>query len=284
MSVASDTTAPEAGRPRWHWFLANLRDGVALVSRKPRRLPARPAWRSLPRVMVASLVVVAIIFATMSFLDVPAAQTAVSEPEWLNTLGDRLSDYGTSDWFLVPTGLMMLGLAALVSPALPHTSRLVAASLFVRIAFVFDAIALPGLFVTVIKRLIGRARPYIGDTTDPFLYAPFGWSPDYSSFPSGHATNVFAALVAIGVIFPRLRGVMLLYALAIAAARVIVSAHHVSDVMAGAAAGAVGALLVRDWFAARRLGFAVAADGSVRTLPGPSLKRLLKVARQSISA
>jgi len=145
---------------------------------------------------------------------------------------------------------------------------------------VFAAIAVPGLVVTIGKRLIGRARPFVGGHADPFLYQPFAWSPDYASLPSGHATNVFAALIAIGLVWPRMRAVMLIYALVIAASRVIVWAHHPSDVIAGAAAGILGALLVRDWFAARSLGFAIGPDGKVKTLPGPSWRRLMRVARQ----
>jgi membrane-associated phospholipid phosphatase len=98
--------------------------------------------------------------------------------------------------------------------------------------------------------------------------------------PSGHATNVFAALVAVGLVWPRSRPIMLVYALIIAASRVIVLAHHPSDVIAGALVGLVGALLVRDWFAARTLGFAIDRNGGVRALPGPSLRRLKAVARQ----
>jgi undecaprenyl-diphosphatase len=109
---------------------------------------------------------------------------------------------------------------------------------------------------------------------------PFAWRPDYASLPSGHATNVFAALVAVGLVCPRLRAIMLVYALTIAASRVIVLAHHPSDVIAGAIAGTLGALLVRDWFAARRLGFVLDRDGRVRALPGPSLRRLMTVARK----
>jgi membrane-associated phospholipid phosphatase len=60
-------------------------------------------------------------------------------------------------------------------------------------------------------------------------------------------------------------------------------AHYPSDVVAGAVVGALGALLVRDWFAARRLGFAIAADGSVSTLPGPSLARIKRVARSLLA-
>ena len=64
---------------------------------------------------------------------------------------------------------------------------------------------------------------------------------------------------------------MWIYAVMIALSRVIITAHHPSDVIAGAIVGAVGALLVRNWFAARRLGFAVRTDGTVFTLPGPSV-------------
>ena len=69
------------------------------------------------------------------------------------------------------------------------------------------------------------------------------------------------------------------YAVLIALSRVIVVAHHPSDVLAGAIAGGIGALLVRYWLAARGLGFAIRADGTVAPLPGPSWARLKRVAR-----
>jgi len=64
---------------------------------------------------------------------------------------------------------------------------------------------------------------------------------------------------------------------------VIVASHFVSDVVAGAAFGAFGAILIRDWFAARRLGFYVGSDGRVHTMPGPSWRRLRQVARALVS-
>jgi undecaprenyl-diphosphatase len=60
----------------------------------------------------------------------------------------------------------------------------------------------------------------------------------------------------------------------------VITTHYPSDVIAGAIVGAVGALLVRAWFASRRLGFAIGLDGTVRALPGPSLGRLKRVARR----
>jgi undecaprenyl-diphosphatase len=70
---------------------------------------------------------------------------------------------------------------------------------------------------------------------------------------------------------------MWIYAATIMASRVIVMAHHPSDVIAGALVGGLGALMVRHWFAARRLGFE--ANGT-RALPGPSLQRIKAVARR----
>jgi membrane-associated phospholipid phosphatase len=284
VSVAGELEPPAAKAPGRQRFPANVRDWLALLGRPPRAPFVRPAWRAPARLALGSLLWLAITAGTMVLLDAPLIMAVGSLPDWVGRLFNELTDFGTSDWFLVPLALVLLALAALASPALAHMSRLVLAALTVRLGFLFAAIALPGLFVTIVKRLIGRARPFVGGHADPFLYAPFGWRPEYASLPSGHATNVFAALFAVGLVWPRLRAVMLVYALIIAASRVIVLAHHPSDVVAGAVVGTIGALLVRDWFAARRLGFVMDAGGGVRTLPGPSLRRLKTVARQVAAA
>jgi undecaprenyl-diphosphatase len=279
VSVAGELKPPAAKRagPR---FLANARGWFALLGRAPRGAVARPAWRAPARLAPGGLVALVVIAATMVLLDARTIRAVLGLPGWVFDLFNALTDYGTSDWFLVPIAIVLLAIAALASPSASHMSQLVVAAFTVRLGFVFAAIALPGLFVTIVKRLIGRARPFIDAGADPFLYMPFAWRPDYASLPSGHATNVFAALVAVGLVCPRLLAVMLAYALTIAASRVIVLAHHPSDVIAGAIVGTLGALLVRDWFAARRLGFVLDRDGQVRALPGPSLRRLMTVARQ----
>jgi undecaprenyl-diphosphatase len=278
--LAGELEPPAANRTWPRRLLANARDWFALVGRPPRPGLARPHWRTPARLRLGALLALALIAGTMVLIDRATIMAVAGLPEWVTRLFNTLTDYGTSDWFLVPIGLTLVIVAALASPALSRVSQLVTVAFTVRLGFVFAAIALPGLFVTIVKRLIGRARPFIGGDADPFHFVPFSWRPDYASLPSGHATNVFAALVAVGLVWPRLRPIMLIYALVIAASRVIVLAHHPSDVIAGAVVGSVGALLVRDWFAARRLGFVIAPDGGVRALPGPSWRRLKTVARQ----
>jgi membrane-associated phospholipid phosphatase len=172
----------------------------------------------------------------------------------------------------------LIVIALISTPALTRMSQRVLAALALRLGFLFLAIGVTGLVVTVIKRIVGRARPMIaGD--DVFLYKFFLWRVEYASFPSGHATTAFAVAVAFGVLWPRLRLLLWTYAVMIALSRVIVTAHHPSDVLAGAIAGVVGALLVRDYLAARRLGFSVLPDGGVKPFPGPSWARIKRVAR-----
>ncbi len=140
--------------------------------------------------------------------------------------------------------------------------------LVARFGFLFVTIAAPSLFATIIKRLIGRARPYVGSHDDLFAYLPFIWRAEYASMPSGHATTATAAAIAFGAIWPRLRGPMWLYALIIMATRVIIAVHHPSDVIAGALVGVVG----RSWSVAilRRSGwyFSPAICGLMRHLHG----------------
>ena len=60
-------------------------------------------------------------------------------------------------------------------------------------------------------------------------------------------------------------------------------AHHPSDVVAGALVGALGAMVVRYWFAARHLAFTIRRDGAIEALPGPSFGHLKRVAREAFA-
>jgi undecaprenyl-diphosphatase len=73
---------------------------------------------------------------------------------------------------------------------------------------------------------------------------------------------------------------MFTYAVVILLTRLVLLAHHPSDVVAGAFVGVVGAMAVRYWFAARRLGFAIRSDGAILPLPGPDFGRVKRVARR----
>jgi membrane-associated phospholipid phosphatase len=253
----------------------NLSGWIVVLGRAPQAQP--PRWRAAAFVAIG--VAVAAIVASMFLIDTAASDWARHLPPWLTEAADEITNFGLSGWFLYPLGFILLCLAAATSPSLPPSIYGTLGALAARCGFLFVAIGLPGLFVTIVKRMIGRARPYVGPHDDPFAYVPFAWRPEYASMPSGHATTATAAAIAFGAIWPRLRPAMWLYALIIMATRVIINVHHPSDVIAGALVGIVGALLIRRWFAARRLVFS-AID--LRAYPGPSWRRLIVVARHLV--
>jgi undecaprenyl-diphosphatase len=279
VSAAGDGAAGDNSRLRQ--IDRNARQTIATLLRPPR---GPVAWPSVAQVLIGAVLTVALVLAAMLVVDAWSVSHARRLPDALRAAASRFTDLGKGGWFLWPTGILLLALAAIDSPVLARFSRGVLAAFAVRLGFVFTAIALPGLIETVAKRLIGRARPFVrGD--DVWAFVPFNWSAAYASLPSGHVTTAFSALVAIGAIFPQARALMWIYAVLIALSRVVVTAHYPSDVIAGAVVGTVGALLVRNWFAARRLGFTVKSDGSIQAMPGPSLGRIVKaVARRAHSA
>ena len=294
MTASGDAKAgdPGAGGARAAAFFENIRRGTDAVLRRPRPPPYPPplagegrvganfvpAWQ---RLKIQAVLAVCAVALAMLFLDAPVFEFAAGLPPWLVDWAYEVTDFGRSGWILVPLGTLIILIALFASPALDHMSRALLAMVVARLGYVFIAVGLPRLVGTVVKRWIGRVRP---SAAGPFAYEPLSWRPDYASFPSGHATTAFAALVAFGAVFPRTRRVLWVYALLIAASRVVVSAHYPSDVIAGAAFGAFGALLVRDWFAVRRLGFFVDPDGAIHPMTGPSRRRIKRVVRALVAS
>jgi membrane-associated phospholipid phosphatase len=258
-------------------FGSNAVAGLRAVVRAPRPPARRPSWPPLGWLVLGSMAAIVAIGAVMMLVDGPSYDGVRRLPAALVAVFEVITKLGQSGWFLYPLGILLLLIAAVDRATAPRLVRGVLRAFAVRLGFLFTAIAVPGLFVAVIKRLIGRARPWSG--RDPWSYQLLVWQPEYASLPSGHATTAFAAAIAIGTVWPKARPVMWCYALLIAASRIIVSAHHPSDVVAGAIVGTIGALLVRNWYAARRLGFLVSADGTVHRMPGPSWRRTKQLAR-----
>jgi undecaprenyl-diphosphatase len=261
---------------------ANVVSSLAMLVR-PTRVHPQQTWPlTLQQFAVAAAVVVAVFLIGMIFVDAAMINAVKHLPRWVVWFFDWITDFGKSGWFLWPLGILFLGLAALPQRLSP-ISRLVLAAVMVRVGFLFVAIGVPSLFASIVKNMIGRARPLVTGIADPTVFDPFHWTPAYASMPSGHATTAFAVLAAFGSLWPRGRTVLLIYALLIAASRIVVTAHYPTDVATGALVGVVGVLMVRRWFALRHLGFSIGPDGGLHQYPGPSLKRIKSVARELLA-
>jgi len=281
MTVANGAASETVGMV-FRRCLANVIAALTRLAR-PARIHLPVPWL-LPRqqLIIAVALIAAVFLFGLIFLDAAAITAARDLPAWIISPFDWITDFGKSGWFLWPLGVLFLVLAALPQN-LTSSSQRVLASMMVRVGFLFAAVAVPGLFTTIVKHIFGRGRPFVTGIADPYLFSPFSWSAAYASLPSGHATTALSVLVAFGTLWPRGRAILLIYAVLILVSRIVVTAHHPTDVLTGAVVGFAGALMVRHWFALRRLGFSIGVDGTLHQYPGPSLKRIKSVARELLA-
>jgi undecaprenyl-diphosphatase len=86
-----------------------------------------------------------------------------------------------------------------------------------------------------LKRMIGRKRPC---AIEAHCWAEL-LPPDQFSFPSGHTITAFSVSVALSAFYPEAEGPLYFCAASIAASRVLLGMHFLSDVIAGALLGAL---------------------------------------------
>ena len=86
---------------------------------------------------------------------------------------------------------------------------------------------------SLVKRLAVRSRPC---ALIPFASFP-KIPPDRFSFPSGHSVTAFAVTVPLCLFYPSYMLALLLCAASVAASRVVLGMHFVSDVVAGSMMG-----------------------------------------------
>src|SRR5882724_6643345 len=84
-----------------------------------------------------------------------------------------------------------------------------------------------------LKKLSGRKRPC---EIEPHCWATL-LPPDQFSFPSGHTITAFAVAIALGEYYPTLLPALLVCAVSIAASRILLGMHFLSDVLVGALLG-----------------------------------------------
>jgi lipid A 4'-phosphatase len=131
-------------------------------------------------------------------------------------------------------------------------------------AFLFVVVAVSGLAADVIKVAAGRTRPKLLFASGIDQFTWFGFRADHWSFPSGHATTAAALMLGLWYLWPRHAPVYAAIAVLIAAARVIICAHYLSDTVAGLAIGATTTWMMAGMCA--RQGYAF-DGGSLRAMP-----------------
>lgn len=209
----------------------------------------------------------AVLLAALHLLDRPLTVWAEGLPSEVRSVFRWITRWGESDWILVPS-LLGLILAWLVSLVTRDRIRQWARQVLLLLSFIFLGVGVPGVVATLLKRIIGRARPVEWTAEAPLSFTPLNWDAyTFQSFPSGHSTTAFSLALSIAFVWPRTLWPMLACAVLIATSRIVVGAHYLTDITAGAALGTLGALAVRDFFASRGWLFGRTGDGAIVRRP-----------------
>jgi undecaprenyl-diphosphatase len=244
-------------------LLALVGQSAAQLTRAPtapqRAAATRRSGRQVLWLILGGVLAVAVLMVGLDATEITLMPPRGSPDLWPVRI---LTDFGKDTYVLWALAALVL-VIGVVAPMSQRTSHAKLLRLGIQAEYLFLAVLLPVLVGEALKWAIGRGRPFVGGKANPFNFAPFTGTEAYFSLPSAHAITAFALAFAVSAVWPRLRIVMALYALAIGASRLVLLAHHPSDVVAGGLIGVLGAMAVRYWFAVRQLGFVIDDTGKI---------------------
>jgi membrane-associated phospholipid phosphatase len=187
------------------------------------------ARRYIPLAVIAIFIVISILL-----LDEPIARGTLEfrQAPVVVELGEIAADLGDR--------LAVALIAVLMILAAGYRRRRLAPAVLV--GLISGSVLVDGL-----KYLTGRARP--GDLHSLGVESGF-YGPGYdgNSCPSGHATVAFMLAALAGAYFPRTRTVAYTLAAFVGLGRIALDRHFLSDVVAGATLGYLGACLMLRWW------------------------------------
>lgn len=114
--------------------------------------------------------------------------------------------------------------------------------------FLLSCILFSSFVCLILKVLFGRARPELYFSEQ--LYGFFGLqkNPLYWSFPSGHTTTAMAIVFGLSALFPRYMMGFVVCGLLVAASRIILLQHYLSDVLMASYLALIEVGFLYYWF------------------------------------
>lgn len=164
---------------------------------------------------------------------------------WLIDIFRAYTDLGKGIYNIGAAAISVIGLAFAVRHPRLSPVKSTLALWGTRAFFALTALLTTGILVLLIKHIFGRARPIMWQWLESYGFRFFMNDASYWSFPSGHATTAFTVTFVLMAMFPRKSFLWLIFGVLLGLSRIMVNAHYLSDVIAGAALAWVGVHLVR---------------------------------------
>jgi len=188
------------------------------------------------------------------FLDKAIAKYFLTNANTYESLGDFISIFGESHWYI---GVAVVGF--IIFRFFKDNELLKQKFLFLFYVNIFS-----GVISLLSKFIFGRIRPWgLRDGGNEFGFLLFqnlnmglieklkyhaktisDAPTTYTSFPSGHATTIFAVFVYLSILFPRYIYLWLATAIVFASARLLDSDHFLSDILAGVLVGTLSTMFI----------------------------------------
>ncbi len=195
-------------------------------------------FRDPALIWTIALLLVTVAIAVL-FIDRPLADAMATIDPQYRAIGEWVTTFGRSPGYLIGLAIAVLAFALMGRFDRSHHRRTVARQWAWACVFLFLTVALSGLANDVVKTLVGRPRPAFQDAG----LQPFAFDYKFQSFPSGHAATVFGLAFGVMALWPRWRWLLLAFAIAVAASRVVLHVHYLGDTIGSV----VVALLTVRW-------------------------------------
>ena len=104
----------------------------------------------------------------------------------------------------------------------------------------FLSVLISGMLAQIIKHAVGRPRPNMINIGNDLTLNFFSLDSNFHSFPSGHTTTIFAVVLVISLIAPKLRYFFYIFAALVSFSRFVLDAHFITDLLGGIAVAFIG--------------------------------------------
>jgi membrane-associated phospholipid phosphatase len=194
-----------------------------------------------------------LIICSYIYIDEPVERLVISLSTSEQLFFQIATSFGNSSWIIVLCALIVL--ICIFTKKRENKSVLLqkAHELNGSSIFILTSVVVSGLFVQVIKCIIGRARPTLFEEFGSAYFNHFHlFDNNFSSMPSGHSTTIGSLFVCLIFLAPKYKYLWVSLALFFALTRVFVQAHYPSDIIFGLALGSYTSVYLYSLFITKK--------------------------------